>query len=91
MNKAKKNWSARNLQGKGGRGFELLIGRAHLTRREKWEIKAEKRGARKQRPRIKYPLGVPYGRCQNIGMINPVLKGKRNKEWLNTVLSGPKN
>jgi hypothetical protein len=47
MNKAKKNWSARNLQGKGGRGFELLIGRAHLTRREKWEIKAEKRGARK--------------------------------------------
>jgi hypothetical protein len=43
---------------KGG-GVELLIDRAQSTRREKWEIKAAKRGARKQRPRIKYPLGAP--------------------------------
>jgi hypothetical protein len=55
--KAKKNQSARNLQGKGG--VEFLIGRAQSTRREKWEIKVAKRGARKQRPRIKYPLGAP--------------------------------
>jgi chorismate synthase len=33
--------------------------RAQLTRKEKWEIRAAKRGARKQRPRIKYPLGAP--------------------------------
>jgi hypothetical protein len=43
----------------GGRGVELLIDRAQLTRREKWEIKAAKRGTRKQRSRIRYPLGVP--------------------------------
>jgi hypothetical protein len=57
MDKVKKNQSARNLQGKGG--AELLIDRAQSTRREKWEIKAAKRGARKQRPRIKYPLRAP--------------------------------
>jgi hypothetical protein len=55
--KAKKNQSARNIQGKGG--VELLIDRAQSTRREKWEIKAAKRGTRKQRPRIKYPLRAP--------------------------------
>jgi hypothetical protein len=38
---------------------ELLIDKAQLTRREKWEIKSAKMGARKQRPRIRYPLGVP--------------------------------
>jgi hypothetical protein len=38
MDKAKKNQSARNLQGK--RGVELLIDRAQSTRREKWELKA---------------------------------------------------
>jgi hypothetical protein len=57
MDKVKKNQSARNLQGKGG--AELLIDRPQSTRREKWETKAAKRGARKQRPRIKYPLGAP--------------------------------
>jgi hypothetical protein len=54
--KAKENQNARNCQGKVG--VELLIDRAQSTRRKKWEIKAAKRGARKQRPRIKYPLGV---------------------------------
>jgi hypothetical protein len=54
MDKVKKNQSARNLQGKGG--VDLLINRAQSIRREKW---AAKRGARKQRPRIKYPLGAP--------------------------------
>jgi hypothetical protein len=53
--KMKKNQSPRNLQGKGG--VELLIDR--VTRREKWEMKAAKRGTRNQRPRIKYPLGAP--------------------------------
>jgi hypothetical protein len=41
------------------REIELLIDRAQLTRREKWEIKAAKMGARKQRPRIKYPWRAP--------------------------------
>jgi hypothetical protein len=40
-------------------GVELLLDIAQLTRREKWEIKAAKREARKQRPRIKYPLRAP--------------------------------
>jgi hypothetical protein len=40
-------------------GFELLIDRAQSTRREKWEIKAAKREANKQRSRIKYPLRAP--------------------------------
>jgi hypothetical protein len=67
---------------KAKRGVELLIDRAKSTRREKWEIKATKRGARKQRPRIK--SGSHLGKM--------LLSGKRNKEWLNTVvLSGPKN
>jgi hypothetical protein len=55
--KAKENQSARNLQGKGG--VELLINRAQSARREKWKIKAANRGARKQRPRIKYSLRAP--------------------------------
>jgi hypothetical protein len=59
--KTKKSQSARNLQGK--EGVDLLIDKAQSTRREKWEIKAAKRGAKKQRPRIKYPLGAPYRRC----------------------------
>jgi hypothetical protein len=54
--KAKKNQSARTLQGKKG---ELIPDRAQSTRREKWEIKAAKRRDRKQRPRIKYPLKTP--------------------------------
>jgi hypothetical protein len=41
------------------KGIELLIDRAQSTRREKWEIKAAKRVTKKQRPRIKYPLGAP--------------------------------
>jgi hypothetical protein len=53
MDKVKENQSARNLQGKVG--VEILIDRAQLTRMKKWEIKAVKRGTRKQRPRIKYP------------------------------------
>jgi hypothetical protein len=50
---------------KKGRGVdvELLIDRAQSTRREKWEIKAAKRGTRKQRPRIQYLLGASQGRC----------------------------
>jgi hypothetical protein len=42
----------------GGEGVELLKDKA-VNQREKWEIKAAKRGTRKQRPRIKYPLGAP--------------------------------
>jgi hypothetical protein len=57
MDKMKKNQSAKNHQGKGG--VELLIDRAQSTRREKWEINAAKRGARKQRAKIKYPLRAP--------------------------------
>jgi hypothetical protein len=52
MDKARKNQSARHLQGKGG--VELLMDRAQSNRREKWEIKAAKREIR-----IKYPLGAP--------------------------------
>jgi hypothetical protein len=43
--KTKDNQSAGNLQGK--RGVELLIDRAHSTRRGKWEIKSAKREANK--------------------------------------------
>jgi hypothetical protein len=57
MDKVKKNQSAKSHQGKGG--VELLIDRAQSTRREKWEINAAKRGARKQRAKIKYPLRAP--------------------------------
>jgi hypothetical protein len=46
--KVKKNQSARNLQGKGG--VELLIDRAQLTRREKWEIKAANMGPENKGP-----------------------------------------
>jgi topoisomerase IA-like protein len=55
--KVKKNQSPRNLQSKGV--VELLIDRAQSARRDKWEIKATKKGARKQKPRIKCPLGTP--------------------------------
>jgi hypothetical protein len=46
--KVKKNQSARNLQGNGE--VELLIDRAQFTRREKWEIKAAKRGPENEDP-----------------------------------------
>jgi hypothetical protein len=48
-------------------GVELLIVRAQLTRREKWEIKAAKRGDRKLRPRIKYPLRVSRDQVKILG------------------------
>jgi hypothetical protein len=61
------------------------------SRREKWEIKATKRGARKQRPKKKHPES-PLRKTLKYWDDSPLLKGKRNKEWLNTiVLSGPKN
>jgi hypothetical protein len=51
------NQSTRNLQGK--RRVELLIDKAHLNSREKWETKAAKRKANEQRSRINYPLRAP--------------------------------
>jgi hypothetical protein len=60
-------------------GFEILIDRVQLTRREKWEIKVAKRGDRKQRPRIKYPES-PLGKMLKYWDDHPRTKGKRNKE-----------
>jgi hypothetical protein len=59
--------------------------------REKWEIKAAKRGAIKQSPRIKYPES-PLGKMLKYWDDSSLLKEKRNKELSNTdVLSGSQN
>jgi hypothetical protein len=53
-----------------------------LTRREKWEIKAAKRGARKQRPRIKYFLTAPLGVCLKYWDDSIHTKGKKNQRMV---------
>jgi hypothetical protein len=53
-----------------------------LTRREKWEIKAAKRGARKQRPRIKYPENT-LGKMLKYWDDSPHTKGKKKQRVVN--------
>jgi hypothetical protein len=53
----KKNQSARNLQGKGR--VEFLIDSTVNQKGEMGNKDSKGGGARKQRTRIKYPLGAP--------------------------------
>jgi hypothetical protein len=54
--------------------------------------KGKKEGCQKTETQDKIPSGKPLGNMLKFGGDSPCTKGKRNKEWLNTIiLPGPKN
>jgi hypothetical protein len=88
MDKAKENQSARNLQGKVG--VELLI--EHSRPEGRNGNKGSKEGGQKTKAKDKIPSESPLGKMLKYWDDSSRTKGKRNKEWLNTViLFGRKN
>jgi hypothetical protein len=54
--------------------------------------KGKKEGCQKTETQDKIPSGKPLGNMLKFGGDSPCTKGKKNKEWLNTIiLPGPKN
>jgi hypothetical protein len=72
------------------KGGELLIDSTVDQKGEMGNKVSE--GGQKIKSQDKIPSESPLGKILKYWDDSPVLKGKRNKEWLNTVvLSGPKN
>jgi hypothetical protein len=62
---------------RGGRGAELPTDRAQSTRRQKWEIKAAKRGGQKTKAQDKIPSGSPLGKMLKYWDYGPCTIGKK--------------